>query len=1537
MTHSFNQGTDMRSATSVLPAGHRRGVLAVVLALALALGSLVSVTPEPAHAATCPCTLFTAAQTPANASEDDSSAVELGVKFRADQAGFIAGIRFYKGTGNGGTHTGSLWSSTGGRLATVTFTGETATGWQQATFASPVAVTANTTYVASYYAPTGHYAADDHSFDNAVVNSPLTALKNGTEGGNGVYRYGGGGGFPSSTYNSSNYWVDVVFTSSGSDTTAPTVTDRQPADGTTAVPVSAAPSATFSEAVQPATIALSVTPNGGSAVAATTAYDAGSRTATVTPSASLATSTTYTVSLSGAKDAAGNQMTPVSWTFTTAATATGACPCTIWPNTTTPATAATADSSAVEVGVKLRTSQAGYISGIRFYKGTGNSGTHVGSLWTGTGTNLASVTFTGETATGWQQANFGAPVPVNANTTYVASYYAPVGRYANSGSYFASAATVRGPLTALRNGTDGGDGVYRYGASGFPNSSYQSTNYWVDVVFDTTATDNTAPTVTARTPAPGSSGAATSSKVTATFSEPVSSVVMALNRADGSGGPVTSTTGYDAGTRTATLTPSQPLDPSTAYTATVSGAKDAAGNTMTPVNWSFTTTVPAPPPPDQGPGGPIAVVTSSSNRYSSYLAEILRTEGLNEFATIDVGALSPSVLAAYDVVVLGAVPVTAGQASDLTTWVNGGGNLIAMRPSATLSGLLGITAASGTVDNGYLSVDANTGPGAGIVSGTIQFHGPADRYTRSGADLIATLYSTATAATANPAVTLRNVGSNGGQAAAFTFDLPASIVATRQGNIAWAGTERDGQAGPIRSDDMFFGGSTATDWVNLAKVAIPQADEQQRLLTNLIQVMNRDRKPLPRFWYFPRQLKAVVVGTGDDHGNGGTAGRFDQYEANSPANCVVSDWKCYRFSSYIYPGTPLSDSAASGYTNRGFEVGVHPSTNCQNYTPASIADVYTTQLASWKSSLPSVPSPVTNRTHCIAFSDWISQPKVELANGIRMDTNYYYWPASWVQNRPGFMTGSGMPMRFADTDGSMVDIYQAATQMTDESGQTYPFTADTLLDNALGDLGYYGAFTANMHTDAATTADSNGVLASAKARGVPIVSGKQMLDWIDGRNRSTYGSIAWSANTLSFTVGVGTGANGLTGMLPTAGPNGTQLTGITRGGNAVTLTTSTVKGLEYASFTAAVGSYSATYGGGAAPLTVSAPTARSAPDTTESDAASPDTPSTDTAATEQAATIAWQTNKVSSSAVLLGTTPATLSLTKAVGEATRAHAVRVKGLKPGTKYYYRVVSTDTSGQVLTTPGLTAAPATFTTDVLDRVAPKAAAPRITALPGGTALVRWTTDEPTAAVVRVGTDSPKLVQRTRTKALTREHSMVVHDLAPGTTYSYDVVSLDAVGNRTVSKTASFVTPASGVAQHSAPSFLVGTSSGAATVDESDLGRVTLGGGTKEARTGRYVSGVLDARAMVDWDRAVWNADLPTGSRAVLSVRTGSTADPDRTWSAWSAVPAKGRITGSSRFIQYRVDLSSSAGEAAPSLYAIGFSNNGAAPEDELEGEN
>ena len=124
------------------------------------------------------------------ASDGETGAVELGVKFRSDQAGYISGIRFYKGPTNTGTHVGSLWNARGTRLAQATFAGETATGWQQVSFATPVAITANTTYVASYHAPNGGFAVTRNGLASAVVNAPLHALASGAAGGNGVYQFG---------------------------------------------------------------------------------------------------------------------------------------------------------------------------------------------------------------------------------------------------------------------------------------------------------------------------------------------------------------------------------------------------------------------------------------------------------------------------------------------------------------------------------------------------------------------------------------------------------------------------------------------------------------------------------------------------------------------------------------------------------------------------------------------------------------------------------------------------------------------------------------------------------------------------------------------------------------------------------------------------------------------------------------------------------------------------------------------------------------------------------------------------------------------------------------------------------------------------------------------------------------------------------------------------------------------------------------------------------------------------------------------------
>jgi hypothetical protein len=310
-------------------------VVALVATAVLGWGMPAASVADAEAATSCPCSIWASTAAPVNQVENDSSAVELGVRFRSDVAGYVTGVRFWKGAQNNGTHTGNLWSASGGRLATAVFTGESSSGWQQVTFATPVAVTAGTTYIASYHTTSGYYAADAGAFATAGVdNAPLHALRDGVDGPNGVYRYGSTSGFPSSTWQASNYWVDVVFTTSTApDTTPPTVSSTAPAAGATNVARSTTVSAVFNEPMDPATVSGSTFTLAGpdGTVGATVAFDAATRTATLQPQAVLAATTPYTATVRGGstdprvKDVAGNALgADVSWTFTTGA---GVGPC----------------------------------------------------------------------------------------------------------------------------------------------------------------------------------------------------------------------------------------------------------------------------------------------------------------------------------------------------------------------------------------------------------------------------------------------------------------------------------------------------------------------------------------------------------------------------------------------------------------------------------------------------------------------------------------------------------------------------------------------------------------------------------------------------------------------------------------------------------------------------------------------------------------------------------------------------------------------------------------------------------------------------------------------------------------------------------------------------------------------------------------------------------------------------------------------------------------------------------------------------------
>jgi Domain of unknown function (DUF4082) len=394
--------------------GLRRRRLGLFIAVTVSLAVASSLATMAISAASTPTTrsLFGRA-TPAVTTTGDGRPVELGTRFTSDVGGKVTSIRFYKGAGNNGTHLGNLWDAGGHQLASVTFANESASGWQTANLPTPVTISPGTTYVVSYYAPQGHYAADRSYFSDPRSRGPLHM----PGGANGVFRYGSTSGFPSASYLSTNYWVDA-----------------------TVQPASSSP-------------ASANTPPAAPAGSATTA------------------------SLFGSAQ---------------------------------PATPSDSDPNSVEVGTRFSSSSGGAVTGIRFYKGTGNTGTHVGNLWDATGQKLASVTFTGESDSGWQTANLPDPVSLTPGAAYVVSYWAPDGHYAGDNNFFSSP-TDNGPLHAPA----GANGVYHYGTSSFPTSSWQSSNYWVDVNVSTTGADAATATAVESTTSTTTTAAPSSSTTTA--------------------------------------------------------------------------------------------------------------------------------------------------------------------------------------------------------------------------------------------------------------------------------------------------------------------------------------------------------------------------------------------------------------------------------------------------------------------------------------------------------------------------------------------------------------------------------------------------------------------------------------------------------------------------------------------------------------------------------------------------------------------------------------------------------------------------------------------------------------------------------------------------------------------------------------------------------------------------------------------------------------------------------------------------------------
>ena len=573
---------------------------------------------------------------------------------------------------------------------------------------------------------------------------------------------------------------------------------------------------------------------------------------------------------------------------------------------------------------------------------------------------------------------------------------------------------------------------------------------------------------------------------------------------------------------------------------------------------------------------PPILVLATENEFGTYTGELLKAEGFNEFIidSLTSQKVTASYLKQFDLIILAESKVSFAAKEMLSEFVKKGGNLIAFRPDPSIAELFGITTAGGNVGERYIVIDTTGDMGMSLTNKPIQFHGTADIYSVNGGKSIATLFSDKLSKDLHPAVVSNNYGK--GHTVAFSYNLPKSIVYTRQGNPMFAGIEKDGIPG-LRGMDLFTDG-----WMDTTNSTINQADEQMVLLSHCIEKMNTYTKPLPRLWYFPDTLKCLVTLTND--------GEYKNETDFEPQFRDVDSMGA-KMSIYIIGVDKVSRAWVDKWTAKGFEISGHPDDTHEAANPDwnnmdSVLNSKKNEIAG-KYGLPIR----TNVNHWFVWCgkdeegkpDFAAQAKLEEINGIELDINYAHYDIKSNQGdhflgpngtNQGNFTGSGLPMKFADVKGGIINVYQHLNAVYD---QQYNESHDPdgfyncfkgLMDRSLYNE-VYSFISVKAHNDEYYFSKTPlmKMLAYANSNGIPVWTALKLLDYIKMRDEAVFSNISWSNSNLAFNLhSTLKHSNGLTVMVPHNYGN-KKIKGITKNGDDAPFIVREVKGSDYAFLT----------------------------------------------------------------------------------------------------------------------------------------------------------------------------------------------------------------------------------------------------------------------------------------------------------------------------------------------------------------------------------
>lgn len=488
------------------------------------------------------------------------------------------------------------------------------------------------------------------------------------------------------------------------------------------------------------------------------------------------------------------------------------------------------------------------------------------------------------------------------------------------------------------------------------------------------------------------------------------------------------------------------------------------------------------------------------NRYSYYLAEILRMEGFVDFSEEDTSALDGNLLAQHDLIIVPRAALSRAQIGQLVDFVQDGGRLIAFQPEPQLTEELGLCPAYRGVDGGLLHIDTSHPALKGLCSEPVQVVTPAVEWSLDAGEGIGELAvirpAENEAGEGTPAVVSATVGR--GAAILFAYDLPYTVARLRQGNPDHVDLCFAGLDGIYRPSELFVG------QLPLAQMLVPQADLHTSLLARLIEEL----APRPRLWYYPQaDQSSVLIMTSDDDWS-----TLPQFESlldglrRRQARCTF----------YVVPKTNLTRDHIEAWEADGHAFSVHPALEADTVREIKIEEPQSSLVAPMleeniKRFHQEFGRPVrTVRQHAVRWRGYVDAARDLSRLGVRMDLNYLS-----VSPFFGYMCGSGRPLRFVDEDGALIDCFQQPTHWTEECliHPEFVFSFKWTVERALEETGaiirraarkYYTPVALNSHPVSFATYSSpliEGNWDAAVAEGMPVLSADDWLNWVENRDR----------------------------------------------------------------------------------------------------------------------------------------------------------------------------------------------------------------------------------------------------------------------------------------------------------------------------------------------------------------------------------------------------------------------------------------------------